>query len=263
MRLRRRNRRAQLAGGLTVFAALAALALPAVADATPLSYTFDSSREGWRVSQDNGFNVASASFQATGGNPGGHLTATDSGVETGCPGGTPCDLLYFYSPVLTGISLAGNYGGTASFDLRSSVEPEFGAEFLLLPPGDVYLDGLISDPSGTTYHSLSIPLNEAGNWAVCPYAGGTCSTPDQATFKSLLGASDVVAVMGDVADGTGEDYDLDNVSLTDGPPPPPPAVVPTARKKCKKKKKKRHAAVAKRCKKKKKHRSAAISRVRG
>ena len=67
-------------------------------------------------------------------------------------------------------------------------------------------------------------MDETANWAVCPYAGGGCTPPSQAQFMSLIGASDEIAVIADVGpDGTGETYDLDNVTLTDGGPPPPTA----------------------------------------
>src|SRR5439155_24624692 len=99
--------------------------------------------------------IAPAGFAASGGNPGGHLTATDSGAETGCSkGDSPCQLLTFFSPIVP--TLGANYGGTGSFDLRSKdVDPEFGAELLLLPSGDSYLDGLIPEDLGKTYHHLS------------------------------------------------------------------------------------------------------------
>ena len=119
--------------------------------------------------------------------------------------------------------MGANYGGTASFDLASPREdPAFPAEFLLLPPGPNYLDGLVPEVIGTGYHHLSISLNEtarSGNdpaWAVCPYIGGTCSPPSQQQFKDLIAASDLVAVMADVGpNGTGETYNLDNVTLTE------------------------------------------------
>ena len=73
---------------------------------------------------------------------------------------------------------------------------------------------------------------------------------------ALIGATDRVAVIADVGpDGqTGETYDLDNVTLTDGgplPPPPNHGAPPKKPKKCKKKKKHHgHHAAAKKCKKK-------------
>ena len=248
--------------GVFLLLALAAvLTMPGGAAATPLEYTFSASNEGWLQSQNNGNTVTAAGFQSSGGNPGGRLTAKDSGAETGCPSTTPCDLLTFFSPIVS--PMIGNYGGTASFDLRSSVNPGFAAEFLLLPTGPEYLDGLIPESTGTTYHHLSIQMTETANWAVCPYAGGTCATPSQSQFVSLISASDQVAVIADVGpNGTGETYDLDNVVLTDGgglpTPPPNPGPKPHKKpKKCKKKHKKR-AAVAKKCKKKR--RSAAALR---
>jgi hypothetical protein len=248
-----------------VLLALAAgLTMPGVASATPLEFTFSGNNQGWLQSQDNGNTVTSAGFQSSGGNPGGRLTAKDSGAETGCPSKTPCDLLTFFSPVVS--PMIDNYGGTASFDLRSSVNPGFAAEFLLLPTGPDYLDGLIPESTGTAYHQLSIQMTEAANWAVCPYAGGTCAHPSQSQFVSLISASDQVAVIADVGpNGTGETYDLDNVVVTDGgglPTPPPNQGPPPPQKKakkCKKKKKhKKRAAAAKKCKKKR--RSAAALR---
>jgi hypothetical protein len=247
-------------GVILLLAVTAALASAGSASATPLDYTFSGNNQGWQQSQDNGITIVAAGFQSSGGNPGGRLTAKDSGAETGCPDMTPCDLLTFYSPIVP--ALGANYGGTAAFDLRSSVNPAFAAEFLLLPTGPEYLDGLVPESGGTTYHHLSIAMNETANWAVCPYAGGACTPPSQAQFKSLIGASDEVAVIADVGpNGTGETYDLDNVTLTDGgpqPPPPPGGGPPPGHKKpkkCKKKHGHRAAAAKKKCKKKR--RSAA------
>jgi hypothetical protein len=250
---------------LVLLAVAALLAMAGPAGATSLDYTFSGNNQGWQQSQDNGNTVTSAGFQSSGGNPGGRLTAKDTGAETGCPDTTPCDLLTFFSPIVP--ALGANYGGTASFDLRSSVNPAFAAELLLLPTGPEYLDGLIPETTGTGYHRLSIEMTEAANWAVCPYAGGSCNPPSQSQFISLLAASDQVAVIADVGpNGTGETYDLDNVSLTDGgalpaPPLPGGGPPPTQKpKKCKKKKHKRATAAMKKCKKK---RRAAASALRG
>jgi hypothetical protein len=254
-------------------AAVAVLATAGSASATSLSYTFDFGNQGWTQKQD----LASATFLpagflAKGGNPGGHLSAVDTGEESGCPNASPCETLAFYSPFVP--TLGANYGGTGSFDLRSAdVDPEFGAELLLLPSGDVYLDGFIPESPGMTYHHLSIPFDETArstgklSWAVCPYAGGACGAASREQFQGLLGTSDVIAVIVDVGpNGTGETYDLDNVTLTDGSPQPPASPAPPAKKKkCKKKKKRGHhasAAKKKKCKKKK-HRRAAVARFRG
>jgi hypothetical protein len=248
-------------GAIVLLAIAATLSTAVSASATPLEYTFSgNSNDGWLQSQNNGNTITSAGFQSSGGNPGGHLHAQDSGTtgtETTCPDPGDCNLLTFYSPVVP--LLAANYGGTASFDLRSSVNPAFAAELLLLPSGPEYLDGLVAETADTTYHHLSIVMNTTATWSVCPYAGGSCTRPTEAQFLSLIGASDRVAVIADVgANGTGETYDLDNVVLTDGgplPPPPPGGGPPPSKpskkpKKCKKKHHRHGAAAAKKCKKK-------------
>jgi hypothetical protein len=252
-------------------AAIAALGTAASASATSLSYTFDSGNQGWMQKQDTASpDSVPAGFQAIGGNPGGHLSALDTGPEDGCPDSSPCETLTFFSPFVS--KLGANYGGTGSFDLRSSVDPEFGADLVLLPPGDNYLDGFIPESPGKSYNHLSIPLIETArltgklSWAMCPYAGGLCTAPSQAQFQSLMGSSDEIAVIADVGpNGTGETYDLDNVTLTEPSPPAPPVPPASHKKKCKKKKKKHHRAAAakKKCKKKKKHRRAAVAPLRG
>ena len=231
------------------------LAWSGSASATPLSYTFDSDNQGWTQTQDQAsHSFAPAGFDATGGDPGGHLWARDTGPDNAPPCDDPCLLLTFYSPVVT--PLGANYNGLASFDLRTSADPSSinsAAEVWLLAAGDFYLDGFLPSPTGTDYNHFSIPLNELANWRMCPYGGAPiCPRPDLAQFKALIGATDQIAVMVDIAssdpDGTGETYDLDNVTLTEGAP------VRSAprKKKCKKKR-----AAAKKCKKKRR------SKVRG
>jgi hypothetical protein len=247
-------------GVIVLLATAAILSFAGSAGAVPLDYTFNTNNQGWQQSQDNGKTIGPAGFSSSGGNPGGRLTAKDdprTGGEDGCSTGTdPCNLLTFYSPFINE-KLGANYGGSASFDLRSSVTPQFGAEFFLLPHGPDYLDGVIPTDAASGYHTLSIRLDETAKWKVCPYAGGSCTTPTQAVFQSLIADSDEVAVMVDVGpDMTGETYDLDNVTLTDGgpPPPPPPPTPPppnqTKKKKCKKPGKRAAAAKKGKCKKK-------------
>jgi hypothetical protein len=254
-------------GVIVLLVTAAVLASAGSVRAAPLDFTFGSDNQGWLQNQDQAsINFLPAGFQSTGGNPGGHLTAQDTGAEDGCPDGAPCQLLTFYSPVVP--SLGANYGGTASFDLRSSVPPAHATELLLLASPPNYLDGFISETVATTYQHLSIPLSETATiggkaaWEVCPYAGGRCNPASQTDFKNLIAHSDGIAVMVDVsANGTGETYDLDNIALTDGPPQPP-MPLPRKHKKCKKKKH-RHARAAKKHKCKKKKRRAAESTVRG
>jgi hypothetical protein len=253
--------KAMIRGAAGLVGLIAVLALPAIASATPLTYNFDASAEAWGQSQNGGSTITSAGWLATDGNPGGHLTATDTGTDSACPA-NPCNILYFESPTLAVGGLTGNYGGTASFDLRSSVSPGFASELVIGSTSlQALLSGVVPETSGTTYHHLSIPLSETG--AAWLYCTTSCVPPSQAQFKALLATADFISVNADVAPtDTGETYDLDNVSLTDGPPPPVPVpVTPKKKKKCKKKKK--HASVAKKkCKKKPKKRASAASFAR-
>src|SRR3954447_16223200 len=126
-------------GMLVLLAIAATLAMAASAGATSLDYTFSGNNQGWLQTQDQAAGPQGpAGFQSSGGNPGGRLSARDTGAEDGCAEGkNPCQLLTFYSPFVD--PLGANYGGTASFDLRASVNPMFGAELLLLPTGSTYL----------------------------------------------------------------------------------------------------------------------------
>jgi hypothetical protein len=247
-------------GAAGLLAMTAVLALPAIASASPISQTFDTGNQGWGVSQNSGqiVDAGPTDWIGSGGNPGGHLTATDTGADSGCAPagpGSPCNILYFESPPLVVGGLAGNYGGTASYDLRSSVSPGFASELIIGSTSKgALLSGVVPETAGTTYHHLSIPLIESSAWQFCTTS---CVPASQAQFKALLAVADFISIDADVAPSdTGETYDLDNVTLTDGPPAPI-----KKKKKCKKRKKaKRRAAVAgKKCKKKPKKRASVTS----
>jgi hypothetical protein len=230
-------------GAAGLVGVITALALPAIASATPLSYTFDLDNQGWGVSQNSGQNITPAGWLPVDGNPGGHLTATDTGADSGCPPagpGSPCYSLFFESPALAVGGLTGNYGGTASFDLRSSVSPGFASEVIFRSTSlQALVAGVVPETTGTTYHNLSIPLTVGG--AAWQYCTTFCVAATETQFRALLASADSMAINADVSPSdTGETYDLDNVSLTDGPPQ---AEAPV--KKCKKKKTKKKR---KRCK---------------
>lgn len=241
---------------ITICAA-ALLALPAAAQATPISYTFDGNNQGWDVSQDGASSGTDAPWTASAGNPGGGLQQADTGAESGCPA-NPCDLLWFYSPPVPG-SLSPNYGGTFSFDLSISVAPAFQVLFTIQDTsGNVVRH--FTDSVGPGYRHYSQPLTEA-DWEYCP-SGDPCAAATQAQFQSVLASPRYHDIRVDAVDGIGEQYRLDNVTLTEPPPPPAPAPpAPAQKKKCKKKKSKKRGAAAakKKCKKKSKKRSAHVS----
>jgi hypothetical protein len=243
--------------------AAAALALPATAVATPVSYNFDSTfttNQGWTVAQDQGGSPSAPSWSAAGGNPLGFIFGTDSVTD-----GT--GLFAFESPEVPGHNLSANYGGAMSADLAisgSSTTVGRPVVFIIsdtaVPPDAIEIG--LTPPAGTGFHTLSAPLTETAGWIYCPGASSTCDGPaTQSQFKSVLATALFDDIVADYHNGTNESYGLDNVLLTDAPPVIPQPVV--KKKKCKKKKK-HHATAAKKkkCKKKKKKHSSLISFAR-
>jgi hypothetical protein len=203
-----------------------ALLVPAGAGATTLSYTFDANDQGWRVSQGDP-TLVPPTFSATGGNPGGYVSTVDTGAETGCPPpGPSCDLVLWFGPDLTG-GLAANYGGTFSLDYNTDLGPDFVLS-LRIPVGagdDLRVD---IPYIGTGWQHISVPLVES-SWTYCISAPPGCGPPTEAEFRGALASAIRLLILGDVVDGTGETYGLDNVILTDihRPVPPPPVGVPS------------------------------------
>jgi hypothetical protein len=238
-----RGMRARKWAATLVIAAGAALIAPAAAGATPTSFPFDSSSQGWAVGQNNA--ATAAPFIATGGNPGGFIRYTDAIAETGCPSAAPCDRSFLYVPMSP---LTGNYGGSWSFDFKTSVAPSLDDNvFLFINGTSGQLQKEIPPANSLAWQHFSGPLTETG-WTFCT-SGDVCPAATQAQFKSVLSSADAAGVSPDVYKGTGEQYSLDNFGLTDGPvvtPPPaatspaatPPAAAPPAaapaKKKCKK-----------------------------
>ncbi len=254
-------------GVIALLATAAALAMAGPASATVLDYTFDAGNEGWQQAQDpaNGPFVP-ASFQSSGGNPGGHLGTVDSGPETGCPDKDPCQLLTYYSPFVSspGRQLQGHRRLRSALERHPSIRGRAAA-----PPAARARLSRRPDPDErrSRLPPALHPARRDRQLGGLPYVGGTCSPPSQATFQSLIEDSDEIAVIVDVgANGTGETYDLDNVSLTNGgpqPPPPPPKKKKKKKKKCKHKHHRAASAKKHKCKKKKKKRRASLSALRG
>ncbi len=226
--------------------ATAVFAVPAAAAASPISYTFDSSNQGWR--QELGGNENPAVHVPAGGNPAGFIQILDLDGESGCPA-APCDFSYFLSPVFAPGTLAANYGGEWSFDYRANTAP---TDYLL----SLYIYGAAGDnlvkhvtPANVlAFQRVAVPLTES-QWQYCLNTV-TCGPASQAQTKGLLASATYLKLMVDTNQGAGELYGLDNVALTDGPPAP--AATPVKKKKCKKGRKLVKTKKGKRkCKKKK------------
>ena len=241
--------------GLAVVAAsVAALVMAPAAGAVNLTYTFDGSDQGWRVAQANDSPFTLPDFNPSGGNPGGYISARDTGTDEGCNAlnpTAPCDLFYFASPGISS-TLAANYGGSIAFDFAVNSPAGFaGVLYVDTPVDSAYELVRLWQIPGVGFQRLTAPLTESG-WLYC---GGTpygCTDATQAQFRSVLADATFTDVLGDVVNGIGETYSLDNVTVTEKPQPPA--------KKCKKgsaakkkanKRKKRATAKKTKCGKKK------------
>jgi Ca2+-binding RTX toxin-like protein len=192
-------------------AAAFCLIVPASAGAATLQSTFDANNDGWTVVQ----NAAStpATFTATGGNPGGHIQATDSQPDDqGLP-------WYFRSPpAWTGNHLA-NYGGTFAVDMKHSAA-SFGPALIIIDEdGNNLQIGFGTAPNPTTWTHYAAPLTTSAGWTFVNMSGDHPAT--QADFNDVLSNVNGYVVIGDLDDNnTGGIGRLDNVSLTEPAAPP-------------------------------------------
>lgn len=247
-----------------VLVAAAAMAFPPVAGAVNVTYDFTTGDQGWRVAQAAGSPSSAPVHSPAGGNPGGFISATDTGAETGCPApGAPCEIIRFFSPG-TPVPMAANYGGTVSFDYSVDIQPtRLGA--INIDSADNSAPELRREfvvPPTAGFNRITLPLTEAG-WDFCGGVPFTCAPATQQQFQTVLNTAIYVDLFSDVRNGTGETYALDNMTIAEpaqavAPLPvvvPPTPAPPGAGKKAKCKKAKKGAAAAKKkCAKKPKKR---------
>ena len=186
----------------TIFAAASTLALSlSAAQAGTVTSTFDTDGEGFTLSG------GALSFAATGGNPGGHIRATDT-VSTFMQLTLPSK--FTAAPLLE--------GGTISFDAR-----EFGSGPSVSGFGTITLsDGTNTatrDPFGSTlpagvWTSISADL-DAGDWSL---SGGT--------FETILANISSISIQVESINGFDEVVGIDNVSVDTVSPVPLPMTAP-------------------------------------
>lgn len=198
-------------GALALLAGMvAAMVWAPGASALTESYTFDSSAQGFSLT---GSGISGDPvFSGTGGNPGGNISFTDTdGI-----GSDAFDDSFVMPSAVSG-NLLDNYGGTLSFDLKTSVTGDYpplvylerqgGAIFNAQPAGAV---------SGPTFQTYSIKL--------APSGFGGFFGPDRAQLEDLLAHIKDISINTDDFDGP-ETSTIDNVTLTEGTGPPAPIKV--------------------------------------
>lgn len=171
------------------------------------SSTFDTGNEGWKkvslkdygpfdaIVTDGG----PANYEASGGNPGGHIATTDLDGQTD----------FFEAPAKFLGDKSGAYGGTLSFDIKLSGSPNWRtADVVLVGGGSV----LVYDTpdSGTTWTHFAVSLSETAGWKKGNLSG---AAPSQAEFRAVLARLTALRIRGEYIYGS-EYNRLDNVIIT-------------------------------------------------
>jgi alkaline phosphatase D len=207
---------ALLFGLITISSSVIGFVVPVGAAAgtpAPVTSTFDTDADGWVTLNDG-----SLSYVATGGNPGGHLFASDLGQGS---------WWYFQAPNKYIGDKSAYIGGTLSFDAKQSGgafndAPTYG-DIVLLGTNGVALAYNFDTPHGTAWAGFEATL-VASDWTVATVgtAGGLVTytqssvAPTDAEFEAVL--SDVAAlyVRGEYRSGS-DSSGLDNVVLAPAP----------------------------------------------
>jgi hypothetical protein len=184
--------------------------------ATGLSSGFGNGKQGWTCQNCGGGSLV---YNATGGNPTGHVTFVDgdSGINE--------TVSSFLGPNAWAGDRSADYNGTLSYDLRvNAPDGSRTVELALNDSADSTIDwveaGTAQAPT-SSWGTFSLTLTEAAGWrraaalAACTTQQCILSVPTltRSEFKSLLAHFGGVAILADYESGVGEQTDLDNVSI--------------------------------------------------
>jgi hypothetical protein len=196
---------------------LLAFAPAARADAIVMS-TFDTDAEGWNaVSINSSGNVSgthTVTWNATGGNPGGHLSRTDPQSDT---------FFYWNAPAQYLGDMSAALGGTLAYDVRHSGGSLLNAADVILVGGASPLR-LVYDVAAqptTAWTPFTIPFSQ-GQWRVGSLSGAFAT---QQQIADVLAALTALRIRGEYLGSPGEIGRLDNVSVNTPEPTPEPAAL--------------------------------------
>jgi uncharacterized repeat protein (TIGR01451 family) len=172
-------------------------ALGSLAASAAITSVFDANNEGWQTFGDA--TSPTATFQATGGNPGGRVCATDARQGI---------FWYFQAPAKFLGNVSSAYNRTLSFDLRQSAtdSPSAADDIILIGGGLTLVFNTPNDP-GTDWTSYTVSLNEAG-WRNT----ATNQPATQSEMLQTLSALTALRIRGEYRSGPDTGC-LDNVVL--------------------------------------------------
>lgn len=169
-----------------------------------ITSTFDTDAEGWAVFGDAEGGTATPDYNATGGNPGGYLSADDD-----VAGGT----WYWDAPDAFLGDRSGSFGRMLSFDLRqTATSSQFDNADIVLQGGGMELRFDTAENPGTDWTSYAVLLSTDAGWTV----GATEEAPTDAEFMAVLSDLNALRIRGEFRTGA-DTGSLDNVILETNP----------------------------------------------
>jgi hypothetical protein len=159
--------------------------------------TFDTGTEGWELAGDG----KGLTHVAAGGNPGGHLNATDQGSG---------DTWYWSAPRKFHGDQSLAYGGVLSFDLRQpDPREEYRDDDVILEGGGLSLGYDMPGFPTAAWQRFEVPMLPLSVWRV----RGTNQPVAEAAFRQVLANVTALRVRGEYLNGA-DTSDLDNVTLS-------------------------------------------------
>ncbi len=172
----------------------------AVANAQQISCTFDTDTEGWIVTGDA--TSANPNYVATGGNPGGYVSADDTAAGGVWVWSAPEKFLGDQSD---------SYGKTLSFDLKqSSLDSQFDDSDIIISGADITISLDLSNNPGIDWTHYSVVLDETFPWKFGFITSATLATTAQ--IQTVLSNINSLKIRGEYVSGS-DTGGLDNVIL--------------------------------------------------
>jgi hypothetical protein len=184
-------------------ASLVALGAAVPCHAALVQSTFDSNTEGWSTIGDS---AGTPTWIASGGNPGGHIRASDS------VGGITW---FFRAPAAYYGDRSAAYGGTLSFDeLQFDTSAQYDDRDIILSGGGVTIWYDFPNNPALTWTAYSTVLDDTGGWKFGTFASPTPATAVQ--IQTVLSNLTDLQIRGEYRSGA-DTASLDNVVLTPEP----------------------------------------------